>query len=99
MNFLYEKVAYLNGLIDGMELDESTKEGKALVMIAEILEDIVEVLEEMDEDQAEMEEYVELMDEDLSNVEDELFGEFDIEEFDDEDLDDVDLAGDVYVEE
>ena len=85
MNFLYEKVAYLNGLIDGMELDESTKEGKALVMIAEILEDIVEVLEEMDED--------------LSNVEDELFGEFDIEEFDDEDLDDVDLAEDVYVEE
>jgi hypothetical protein len=97
MDYLYEKVAYLNGLIDGMELDESTKEGKALIVIAEILEDIVEALEELDEDQAEMEEYVELMDEDLSNVEDELFGEFDIDDFDDED--DEDLEEVAYDEE
>ena len=97
MDYLYEKVAYLNGLIDGMELDESTKEGKALIVIAEILEDIVEALEELDEDQAEMEEYVELMDEDLSNVEDELFGEFDIDEFEDED--DEDLEEVAYDEE
>lgn len=97
MDYLYEKVAYLNGLIDGMELDESTKEGKALIVIAEILEDIVEALEELDEDQAEMEEYVELMDEDLSNVEDELFGEFDIDDFEDED--DEDLEEVAYDEE
>ncbi|MBV1756998.1 MAG: hypothetical protein Q8S24_09725 [Eubacteriales bacterium] len=97
MDYLYEKVAYLNGLIDGMELDESTKEGKALIVIAEILEDIVEALEEIDEDQAEMEEYVELMDEDLSNVEDELFGEFDIDDFEDED--DEDLEEVAYDEE
>ncbi len=93
MDFLYEKVAYLNGLIDGMELDESTKEGKALIVIAEILEDMVAVLEEIEEDQADMEEYVELMDEDLSNVEEELFGDFDIEELDD-DFDEAD-----YIEE
>lgn len=97
MDYLYEKVAYLNGLIDGMELDESTKEGKALIVIAEILEDIVEALEELDEDQAEIEEYVELMDEDLSNVEDELFGEFDIDDFEDED--DEDLEEVAYDEE
>ncbi|HBH12829.1 MAG TPA: hypothetical protein DDX29_06925 [Clostridiales bacterium] len=97
MDYLYEKVAYLNGLIDGMELDENTKEGKALIVIAEILEDIVEALEEIDEDQADMEEYVELMDEDLSNVEDELFGEFDIDDFEEED--DEDLEEVAYEEE
>ncbi|MBN2287465.1 MAG: hypothetical protein JXQ26_02800 [Tissierellales bacterium] len=88
MEFLYEKVAYLNGLIDGMELDESTKEGKALIVIAEILEDLVEELEELTESQTEMEEFVDLMDEDLSNVEEELFGEFDIDELD-EDVEEV----------
>ncbi len=97
MDYLYEKVAYLNGLIDGMELDENTKEGKALIVIAEILEDIIEALEEIDEDQADMEEYVELMDEDLSNVEDELFGEFDIDDFEEED--DEDLEEVAYEEE
>jgi hypothetical protein len=89
MEFLYEKVAYLNGLIDGMELDESTKEGKALIVIAEILEDIVEELEDVMESQSEMEEFLDLMDEDLSNVEEEIFGEFEVDELDDEDVEEL----------
>lgn len=88
MDYLYEKVAYLNGLIDGMEMEETTKEGKAISVIAEILEDIIETLDDMDEEQAEMEEYVELMDDDLSILEEEVFGEFDIEELD-EDIEEV----------
>jgi hypothetical protein len=87
MDYLYEKIAYLNGLIDGMEMDETTKEGKAISAIADILEDIIETIDDMDEEQAEMEEYVELMDDDLSIIEEEVFGEFDIEEIEEVELD------------
>ena len=34
---LTEKIAYMKGLLDGMELDGSTKEGKAILMISEEL--------------------------------------------------------------
>lgn len=93
MENLYEKVAYLNGLIDGMEFDKTSKEGKALSVIAEILEEMVDLIGDIDDEQAEMEEYLDLMDEDLSNVEEELFGEFDIDELDDDDddLEEVDF--------
>jgi hypothetical protein len=90
MDYLYEKIAYLNGLIDGMEMDETTKEGKAISAIADILEDIIETIDDMDEEQAEMEEYVELMDDDLSIIEEEVFGEFDIEELEEE-IEEVEL--------
>jgi hypothetical protein len=90
MDYLYEKVAYLNGLIDGMEMDKSTKEGKAISVIAEILEDIIETIDDMDEEQAEMEEYVELMDDDLSILEEDVFGEFNIEELED-DIEEVEI--------
>ena len=35
-----EKVAYLKGLCEGMDIGESTKEGKVLKVIADILEDL-----------------------------------------------------------
>ena len=34
-----EKVAYLKGLAEGMEIDKETKEGKLLNVIIDILED------------------------------------------------------------
>ena len=37
---LTEKVAYLKGLMDGMEIDLETKEGKLFAAIADVLEDL-----------------------------------------------------------
>ncbi|MFO7888641.1 MAG: hypothetical protein R6U59_10045 [Eubacteriales bacterium] len=86
MDFLYEKIAYLNGLIDGMDIDNNgSKEGKALILVSEILEDIVSIVEDLDVEQEEMEDYVTAIDEDLSSIETEMFDELDdeLDELDD----------------
>ncbi len=75
MEHLYEKVAYLRGLAEGMELSESSKEGKVLLQIIETLEDFTDAIVELDENQMELTDYVETIDEDLEDVEDELFDE------------------------
>lgn len=81
MEYLYENVAYLKGLADGLSVGEETKEGKVLIKIIETLEDFAHVIVELDEDTEEIAEYIEAMDEDLTNIEDDLY------EFEDEDED------------
>ncbi len=106
MEFLYEKVAYLKGLADGLDIDESTKEGKLLISIIGILEDFADAIVELDEDAEEITEYVEAMDEDLANVEDDFY-EDDIYEDEDDENDEVDFVEiecpncheDVYIDE
>ncbi len=89
MEHLYEKVAYLKGLADGLSIDEETKEGKLLIKIIETLEDFTDVIVELDEDTEEIAEYIEAMDEDLTNIEDDLY-EYD-DEYDDELEDDENI--------
>ena len=38
---LTEKMSYLQGLIDGLEIDSSTKEGKALIQMSEVMSELV----------------------------------------------------------
>ena len=51
MEFLYEKVAYLKGLSDGLDIEESTKEGKLLISIIDVLEDFANAIVELDKTQ------------------------------------------------
>ncbi len=71
-----EKVAFLKGLMEGLDFDATTKEGKIIKLMAEILEDMASEMEDVQCDLDEIGEYLEAMDEDLTNVEEELFGEF-----------------------
>jgi len=82
MEYLYERVAYLRGLVEGLGIEESTKEGKVIANIIEVLGDFADAINELNESQEELDEYVEALDEDLANVEDELFDEEDDEEDD-----------------
>ena len=45
-----EKVSYIKGLAEGLQLDDSTKEGKVLAAIVDVLGDIAENLAEVDEE-------------------------------------------------
>lgn len=94
MSYLNEKVSYLRGLAEGMEIDSNTKEGKLLLHIVEVLGDFADEMEAMDEDIAEIDEYVEAIDEDLADIEDEIYGE--IEDIDD--LDDYDDYEEIEIE-
>ncbi len=97
---LTEKMSYLQGMLDGMEIDGSTKEGKALLQMSEVMAELVLYVEDLQSQVDELTELCDILDEDLGQVEEELFdcdkceecGEcFDDDEFDDDyDLDDGD---------
>lgn len=86
MENIKEKVSYLKGLSDGLGITHESKEGKMLLAIIDVLDDVAEELECLDESHAELDEYVEAIDEDLSEIENDIYGEEeDSDEEDDED--------------
>ena len=70
-----EKVAYLKGLAEDMELDTGKKEGKLLAAIIDVLEDIALELVDMQEAQEELGDGLDAVSDDLEDVEDLLFEE------------------------
>ena len=88
MESLTSKVAYLAGFIDGLELDKTSKEGKAIEQIIEVLKDMALEIEGISENQMDIEDYLGELDEDLSYVEDDLY-DIDEDDYDDND-DDMD---------
>ena len=81
MEHIFEQVAYLRGLTDGLGIDETTKEGKLLVKIVEVLEEFAEVIVDLDEEVEELTEFMDIVDEDLADLE-EFAYEMDDDEFD-----------------
>lgn len=70
---LTEKVAYLKGLMDGMEIDLETKEGKLFAAIADVLEDLALSVSDLDDEMTELSSAVDEIDEDLAEVEEIVF--------------------------
>ena len=70
-----EKVAYIKGLMDGLELDESSKETKVIKAIVDVLEDLALSV-------ADVEDEVAVIDDDLSEL-------YDIVDELEDDLDDL----------
>lgn len=66
---LGEKVSYLKGLMEGLDLDETTKEGKVIAAMADILQDMALSVEDMQDQIDEIVEVVDTIDEDLGMVE------------------------------
>ena len=73
MGDLRTRVAYLQGLSEGLNLDTSSKEGKVLQGIIDVLEDIVDTMDVIEDSQEQMEEYIEKIDEDLLALEDDFY--------------------------
>lgn len=75
MGYLAERVAYLRGLVEGLKTRQESKEGKIIVGIIEVLDDMTRTIEQMQSEQSEMDKYVESIDQDLADLECEFFGE------------------------
>ncbi len=76
-----EKVAYLKGLAEGMELDNQTsKEGKLIEKIIDVLEDVGFAVEDLEVEVEAIVDEMDTMVEDLSDVESLVFDEWDNEE-------------------
>ncbi len=82
-----EKVAYLKGLAEGLNLDtEKSKEGKLISVMIGILEEIGLSIEDLEENAQALGEEIDVLSDDLADVESEVFGED--EDEDGEDYDD-----------
>ena len=77
-----EKVAYLKGLAEGMELDTDTKQGKLLAAMIDVLDDMALELADLRDLQMELEDGLDAVSEDLEDVEDIVYDCDD--DFDDE---------------
>ena len=93
-----EKVAYLKGLAEGLELGTETKEGKLIAAIIDTLAVMAAEIEEINENALDIGEELDALSDDLAEVEDLLFDDdFDDDDdyddfldFDDDDEDDED---------
>ena len=84
-----EKVAYLKGLAEGLNLDtEKSKEGKLISVMIGILEEIGLSIDDLEENTQALGEEIDVLSDDLSDVEDVVFDEDEDEDEDDEDYDD-----------
>lgn len=99
MNYLKERVAYLKGLAEGMQISDATNEGKLLKAIIDVLDDVALVVDDVEEVQEQLSEQMDEMDEDLAEIERLVFdGECDECECDDEENEDEEDDDDTVTE-
>ncbi len=72
---LSEKVQYLNGLMDGLGIDDSTDTGKVLLAMKDVLDEICEAVDGIDSDVDDIVDFCNAIDEDLHHVEEAVFDE------------------------
>lgn len=97
MDNISKKVGYLKGLMEGMDFDVESANGKLIKGIIDLLGDLTERVEIIDEVLDDLNDYVESIDDDLSaleNGEDRDFGFNSDEDDEDDDFDDFDDAED-----
>ena len=90
-----EKVSYLKGLIDGLGIDESTKEGKVFKAILDVLNDMAFSVEDLEDEHDELVELVDTIDEDLGSLEEDYY-DLDEDDDDDDDDDESDFDDELY---
>ena len=83
-----EKLAYIKGILDCTPIDETKNEGKLLLAIVDLLEDITEEICDIEDACDDMSEQIDAVDEDLSDVEEIVYDEFECDDCDCEDCDD-----------
>ncbi|EJL41066.1 hypothetical protein BAG01nite_02220 [Brevibacillus agri] len=98
------RIAYLRGLADGLDVGEKSAEGKIMAEMIEIMDEVCAQFRELHARVEEAEDYVEALDEDLEDVELYLFEEDDdlYETIEDDDIEyatcyDLDDDEDAYL--
>ena len=91
---LSNKAAYLQGLVDGLGVDESTKEGKIIKAMSALLAEMAEALEGVDEDLSRAYDQINDLSDELEDLEADLYEDEDDDDEDEDDDDDADDAND-----
>ena len=83
-----EKVAYLKGLAEGLNLDTDSKEDKLIAAIIDVLDDMAEKFADIEDELCDVEDGLDAVSDDLSDVEETLYFALEDDDEDDEDEDD-----------
>ena len=75
-----EKVAYLKGLMEGLNIDEQTNEGKLFTAIVDVLDEIALEIEDLTDEVMELGDGLDVVSDDLSDVEDIVYDDDDDDE-------------------
>ena len=75
MENISKQIAYLRGLMDGLDYDESSKEGRVFECILGVLDEIDATIDDLYDYQDEIAEQVDIIDEDLAAIESEFADE------------------------
>lgn len=86
MSYLTEKMSYIRGLAEGLNIDETTKEGKLLLAVVDALSDTADSMAEMADIQDDMQEQLDEVDSDLAGLEDYVYEEDEEDEDEDEEF-------------
>ena len=84
---LNAKAAYIRGMMKGMEFDPTTQEGKIIVAMMDLLEEMADVVSEHDDALDQAFDELDAIDEDMDDLVDNIFGDDDEDEDEDEDDD------------
>ena len=68
-----ERVSYIRGLAEGLELDENKKEVKVINAIIDLLDDLTFSMSQMEDNMNDMADQLDAVDEDLGSVEDDFY--------------------------
>lgn len=85
-----EKVAYLKGLVEGLDFDKDDKETKVINAVLDVLEDLALAVSDLDDEMELVTEQLDAVDEDLADLEEIFYDECDDCDCDD----DCDCCGD-----
>ena len=86
-----EKVAYLKGLAEGLNIDtDKSKEGKLINVMIDILDEIALSIEDLEENSLALGEEIDVLSDDLADVEDIVFDDEDEDEDEDEEDEEFD---------
>ena len=103
---LSKRAAYLQGLVDGLGVDESTKEGKIIKAMSALLAEMAEALEGLDEDLSRAYDQINDLSDELEDLEADLYEDEDDEDDsdaeeetdEDDDANDDDIASEPFYE-
>ena len=82
-----ERVSYIRGLAEGLELDEDKKEVKVLNAIIDLLDDMAVSMSELEDNVSDIADQLDAVDEDLGSLEDDFYDDGEEDEEDDEEKD------------
>ena len=85
-----EKVAYLKGLMEGMNLSADSNEGKLFRAIVDVLDEIALEVEDLTDEVMELGDGLDVISDDLGDVEDIIYDEDDEDDEDDDDYEELD---------